>query len=140
MTARPDHGSSICPSMARPCAAGSKAEWEGAVRGMPVGNKRVSGCSGNTCPRLIQAKNRSPQLNHPRKPFPQSVASSGMKDTSTQCSCFLPKLLSNRDLPTQGGSGQKSLSATYLAAGGFKFYTLYWEACKHHAAGRRTPR
>lgn len=33
--------------------------------------------------RAGRGKNRSPKLNHPRKPFPQSVASSGMKDTST---------------------------------------------------------
>lgn len=33
--------------------------------------------------RLAPARIGHRQLNHPRKPFPQSVASSGMKDTST---------------------------------------------------------
>lgn len=82
-----------------------------------------------------RGKNRPLQLSNLRKPFTSSVASSGMKDTPTYRMFLVPPKAVIKSYPSHRRRlWTKSLSATYLAAGGLNFYILCREACKYHCS------
>lgn len=74
------------------------------------------------------------QLSNLRKPFPQNVASSGMKDTPTYTVFLVPPGAVIKSYASHWRRlWTRSLSAGYyLAAGGFKLSVLCPEACKCH--------
>lgn len=102
MTGQPDHGSPIwLPPLARLRAAGSNAGGGGDNEGHN-GKQKVSKWGGTRV--LVPAvaypgKNRSLQLNNPRKPFSQSVATSGMKDTSIYTVVLFPPKAVTKSYP-----------------------------------------
>lgn len=136
MTARPDLAITSKATCGKEGSRGQEA-----VRATRQGNKRVSKAgrykhpgARKSLPRL-EGKNQPVQRSNLRKPSPHSVASSGMKDTPTYRVFSVPPRAVIKSYPSHWGRlWTTRLSASYLAAGGFKFYVLCRKAYKCHCS------